>query len=547
MKPVRSLRIVAAVLLIGFVAGPRPAMAQCPSAPITPRILVVVDTSGSMTRRMTDGVPSGGDGTTAFADSIMLRQLSTAPAGFALYPGYKLTGTCPNAPMTLSSYDGVNSKMYAVKGALTDTISASGDAQWGLERYSGTTCPVLNSTGPPGAACANDSTCPAGTFCLTGICRMDNNLCALSTAYDVACNVRNGAATTYAGSCGTSVAAGNPACATPEVCYADADCAAGFSGQCTLIGAGPAASCACTGPSDCPTGYTCSANRCVYNLGCQTPGGVILVDPTTLNSTTQILPWTDGIEGLAGGMYGTNPELRADGNGPVAGAARTATAWYNAIKTGNQDAQILCRSYVLVEIVDGLDNCEADTTNGPVAAAGSFVAATAAGAKQANKVWVIGVGLGAGPVPGLDAIAKAGGTGTARLANSRSDIVAALAEVVQSSVSPGIEKCNGADDNCNGLCDESFPDVAVSGPGCANSHAANACNNHAVTGTHCFATGVYTCSSDQLSEVCNAPTCATNLALCPTAESAGGCNGIDDDCNGVIDDCTPNVANSCCP
>ena len=79
---------------------------------------------------------------------------------------------------------------------------------------------------------------------------------------------------------------------------------------------------------------------------------------------------------------------------------------------------------MLVEIVDGLDNCETATVNGPVAAAGSFVAATATGAKQTNKVFVIGVGFGAGPVPGLNAIAKAGGgTGTALLANSRSDLV----------------------------------------------------------------------------------------------------------------------------
>ncbi|HEX4825431.1 MAG TPA: hypothetical protein VFV19_14095 [Candidatus Polarisedimenticolaceae bacterium] len=547
MKRAHVLR-VAAALALGLLAAPRPATAQCTTG-FKPRILVLADTSGSMTRRMADGVLSGGDGSTVFSDAIMTRQITAIPPngpGFALYPGYKLTGACPTTSMTPSSYDGINSRMYAMKAALSDSLTAASDVQWGLERYSGTTCPVVNTTGPAGAACTSDATCPLYSFCIGGSCKQDNNLCYDAPAYDIACDVHNDTAATYNGDCGTTVAAGNTACATPQVCYADADCAAGFSGQCALIAGGPAASCACTGPSDCPAGYACSANRCVYNASCQNPGGVILVDPTSPTPTTQVLPWLDGVEGLPGGSAGTNPELRASGAGPVAGAARSATAWYNAIKNGNQDPQILCRPYVLVEIVDGLDNCETDTVNGPVAAAGSFVAATVSGAKHANKVYVIGLGFGAGPVPGLDAIAKAGGTGTARLANSRADIDAALNDVVQASVVSSNELCNGIDDNCNGQCDENFPDVAVSGPGCSNAHAARACSNGAVTATHCFASGVYTCAADQRGEVCNAPTCATNPALCPTAEAAGGCNGVDDDCNGVIDDCTPNVAGSCC-
>src|SRR5581483_8691119 len=76
-----------------------------------------------------------------------------------------------------------------------------------------------------------------------------------------------------------------------------------------------------------------------------------------------------------------------------------------------------------------------------------------------------------------------------------------------------------------------------------NPHPANTCNNGALAGTHCFASGTFVCSADTLSEVCSAQTCATNAALCPVAET---CNGQDDDCNGVIDDCTPFVPGSCC-
>src|SRR5205823_1867941 len=103
-----------------------------------------------------------------------------------------------------------------------------------------------------------------------------------------------------------------------------------------------------------------------------------------------------------------------------------------------------------------------------------------------------------------------------------------------------------ADDDGNNACDEPFPDVAVSNASCNNPRAAKTCDNGQLAGTHCYATGVFVCSVDQLSEVCSAQTCAQNAALCATAENATGCNKIDDDCNGVIDDCTPYVANSCC-
>jgi hypothetical protein len=193
---------------------------------------------------------------------------------------------------------------------------------------------------------------------------------------------------------------------------------------------------------------------------------------------------------------------------------------------------------VLVQITDGFDTCDADANNGPIAAAQAFVAATTPGARVLNKVYVVGLNLAS---PTLNAIAAAGGTGTARLATSQQDIEAALADIVSSSVL--VEKCNNADDDCDGVCDEPFPDVALTAANGCTPRPAKTCDNGQLAGTHCIATGSFVCSVDQLSEVCNAPTCATNAALCPVAET---CNGLDDDCNGVIDDCTPFVPNSCC-
>ena len=78
------------------------------------------------------------------------------------------------------------------------------------------------------------------------------------------------------------------------------------------------------------------------------------------------------------------------------------------------------------------------------------------------------------------------------------------------------------------------------------ANVANACDNGALPGTHCYATGTWVCSADKLSQGCNAETCAGNFAYCPKPESAGGCNGVDDDCNGVVDDCVAYAADSCC-
>jgi hypothetical protein len=547
MHACRALRFLWILAMAGAVAA-GPAAAQCASGNTRPRVLVLVDTSGSMTYHFVDSISTGGDGSTVYTDALMTRGLTQAP-GFGLYPGYQLSGpVCPPAspPTALTAYDGVNSRMYAAKTAVTNLVNASGSVDWGLMRYSGTTCPVINTKTNTGGTCTSDAGCASGAFCLSGQCATDNNLCSTSALYDQACHRTNQTTLTYGGTCGTSAAAGNVSCASPQVCYADADCTGATSGQCAPLSGSAASSCQCGSSSACPTGYTCTGGRCVYNLACQSVGGAVLVDPSTTSRGAPVLPYVDGIEALPGNLLGLaeNPELRAAGNTPLAGAARSATAWYNNIKLNNLDAKILCRPYVLVLITDGYDTCDADTTKGPVAAASGFVGATVSGARVLNKVYVIGLAFGGSSNPTLDTVAKAGGTGSARLASNQADIQAALADIVQSSVLT--EKCNNADEDCDGTCDEPFPDVAVTNLQCSNRRSARSCDNGATPGTHCYATGTYVCSADQLSETCGAPTCQSNSALCPTSESPGGCNGIDDDCNGVVDDCTPNVARSCC-
>jgi hypothetical protein len=386
---------------------------------------------------------------------------------------------------------------------------------------SGQTCNT--TTGSCG--CGNDWQCGNDEFCVNSVCVTDNNLCnqdsygGSNARNGGTCNRAKNLPETYAGGCGNNGGALSAVCGTAQVCYADSDCTPGNAGQCKLDSSGLWGTCSCgTGGNSCPApggaaDYSCSNNTCTYNQDCiDTSGGVILVDPVAAQSQS-VLQWADGVEDFedAGGGVIKNPELRAVGTTPLGGAARAATAWYNGIA----DPQKACRPYVLVQITDGFDTCEpGDQAEGPAAAASGFVTATVPGALNPNKVYVIGLAFGTTPSPTLNKIAAAGGTGQARLANSEQEIESALADIVASSVL--VEKCNGKDDNCNQLCDENFPGVAVTNPGsdgkiCLNPHSAAGCDNGWPQGTRCFFGGHDVCSLDQLSQTCSAVSCAATI------------------------------------
>jgi hypothetical protein len=425
--------------------------------------------------------------------------------------------------------------------------------------------------------CDNTTPCQTGATCSANACNCTNvsqcqagHLCSL-------------------GLCVTNSTTECASCRSLLTCNVDGDC---MGGTCSAVSGSAAKACGCGGNAQCPTaqGYTCVSNVCTYSRGCVRAGGIIEVDPKVAGSNAAIFPWVDGKEDYSGaaGAFETlngdistavnvaNPELRSRGNTPLGGAARTAANWYAAIRNysvdtvahpnclaGTQndpnplcDPKLKCRPYVLVQLTDGVDTCEGGGntfTDGPPAAARGFVNATVDGARVLNKVYVIGLQVtSASDKAELNNIAAAGGSGGARFANSSADIEAALSDIVTSSVL--VEKCNNQDDDCNGACDEPFPDVAVSGAGCNNPRSAKTCTNGELAGTHCAASGTFQCSTDGASEVCSAPTCSGDpedmsnptYAVCPRQESLHGCNGQDDDCNGVVDDCTPFVAGSCC-
>src|SRR4029077_11445583 len=101
---------------------------------------LMVDTSGSMSEHFADTTTTGGDGSTYYQDNVLTRSFP-ADANLSFYVGRELgTASCTMPPTTLSSYDGVNSRLFAAKQAVTNVVNGSGDIDWGLMRYTGTVC-----------------------------------------------------------------------------------------------------------------------------------------------------------------------------------------------------------------------------------------------------------------------------------------------------------------------------------------------------------------------------------------------------------------------
>ena len=90
--------------------------------------------------------------------------------------------------------------------------------------------------------------------------------------------------------------------------------------------------------------------------------------------------------------------------------------------------------------------------------------------------------------------------------------------VCQGNVDPKFESCNGLDDDCDGTADNNLTD----------------------TGASCGASGTSPCKLGTIQ--CDAGTLKCLGKIDPSTET---CNGLDDDCDGVIDNNTPGSGLSC--
>ncbi len=527
--------------------------------------MVLVDTSGSMVWHFNDCSGAGGDGSkgdAAYCDNGINGSSFTCAAN----------ATCsPSTGAALFQANADNpSRLLAAKAALNDVInSSSGSIDFGLERYAIATAADFRAGTP--TICADANNCcvtPAGSSTATkGRCVPELFSSYPNVPGSVSCvgTISSPCNLTYVGGCGAN----------------------GLGGQ-ILVTPGNGSSTSVLPWVDFVEDFcssTASAGGPPRNPELRGAGNTPLA-----GSVRTALGWYEGVYEASKLVSPIPTPTPSPSPSPLPEAA---------------DPQIDCRPYVFVVMTDGGEMCENPSAavqavealgsinpNNPVKTyvlGMAFVqdelcASTAAdgvscpmtgGCKTVNGQSLCGCDpaqnnsdgtnaacgttcerfayvCGADGVchhPALDtlnAMAMAGGTVTPRFANSQADIEAVFADIVASTVL--IEKCNGIDDDCNGACDEPFPDVAVSaspapGKHCSNPRTAKACDNGQLAGTHCFAAGSFVCSTDHTSEVCGAATCATDSTLCPAVET---CDGEDNDCNGVIDDCVPFVAGSCC-
>jgi MYXO-CTERM domain-containing protein len=219
---------------------------------------------------------------------------------------------------------------------------------------------------------------------------------------------------------------------------------------------------------------------------------------------------------------GCDLELRGASSTPIAGALYDLRVNYFNGQVLPADPKKSCRPYSIILLTDGLNN--------GLGSPGDEAKALFQNAAKSIPVHVVGFG-NQSLKSGLDIIANAGGTSQAIIVDNEVSLALAMASIVSESILR--EKCNGADDDCDLACDETWPEVGVTGASCTNKRAAQACT---VGVGMCQKTGVYVCKTDG-----SGSQCSVTPGLPAPAEVCG--NNVDDNCNGAIDEgcqpCTP--------
>jgi hypothetical protein len=131
--------------------------------PVHPRVLVLIDTSATMTEHLTDNCNTGGDGDGTYTDA-----LTSLPNLYLGLPGPVDPSACL-VPCSSLIRDGQNSRLWAAKVAFQNVLNSTTKIDWGLMRYSGTSCPIVGTFQPH--TCTSNLNCVSGSSCVSGTCR----------------------------------------------------------------------------------------------------------------------------------------------------------------------------------------------------------------------------------------------------------------------------------------------------------------------------------------------------------------------------------------
>ena len=455
---------------------PDPALCTVQAMDARPRFALIVDTSGSMLNDLA-GNPTFGDGSVD-------------------YPGVD-TATDPDAA------GGNNSRLFIAKQAVTQVLSAFPESDYALGRYYqdvgvNRSCQSASNFECAMNCCSYDD--PTNNIAPPYPSTYPDNQCVLSQLYP---------------------AAGYPANAS-------------FTGD-MLIGWTPEAM-ESPPTSDCINyAGSCGAPRrgAQFVVGFDHP-------------IQQYLEWLDGVEDPDATFDATtkegdhcpngNCELRGTGPTPLAGALQ---ATYDFLTpTVACDSAEACRPYSVILLTDGAESCDGDP-----AQAASLLLAGVSG--KAVKTYVIGFSVLASEQTQLNQIAAAGGTGGAFFVQTKSELANALAQIIGSAQK--FELCNDKDDDCDGMIDEDFPEKGQACDdgelGICHGTGAYQCKADG-SGTECVITdpgaapGVEVCNG--MDDDCDGLVDEDDSGLpldCPTCTpSPEICDGIDNDCDLNIDE-----------